>query len=281
MTGSQNSYEEKFWNGAGGLAWLDNIEATEASFVGLSAKLLQRAALKPGEIVLDVGCGGGATSRKLAEQVGPKGRVLGVDISSVILSSAKQQGLRTPNLAFERLDAGTADLGAGVYDLVYSRFGVMFFADPLGAFTNLRRALKPSGRLVFMCWRSPDENPWIGATGVAANAVLQGLGQAAEAADPFAPGPFSLASESRIQEILTAAGFTSVHLEPLHETMPMGSLDEATRYRMGMGRIAEALADIAAGDQTRVEAAVRQVLSGYATPSGVHVPCAAWIVGAH
>ncbi|MBL0901150.1 MAG: class I SAM-dependent methyltransferase, partial [Reyranella sp.] len=143
--------QASFWNGPGGQGWLAAYGRIERSLVDINRDVLALAAVQPGERVLDVGCGTGDTTAALAKTAGS---VLGVDISEPLVAAAKAKDIA--NSAFLVADAATQAFEPGSFDLVFSRFGVMFFADPVAAFANLHRALKPSGRLAFVCWRTPQ-----------------------------------------------------------------------------------------------------------------------------
>jgi len=272
--------EAQYWNEQGGQRWIANIDKTESMLVPLTEHLLERAGARQGESVLDVGCGGGVTSRRLAEAVGPSGQVLGVDISAPILEVAKARG-GPSHLSYRCADAATIDLGLESCDLITSRFGVMFFEDPVAAFTNLRAALRSDGRLVFMCWRAVALNPWIGATAAAACEVLPkpengGRGPG----DPNAPGPFSLAEEERIQQVLEEAGFGEIALEGFDEFMRLGKLEQASSYLTSMGPAAEPFGNASEGKRIEAIQAVEGVLKAYESADGICPPCAVWIVSA-
>ncbi len=269
-----------YWNGEGGQTWVRNMDRSEANFVALTARLLARAGAKPGEQVLDVGCGGGQTSRVLAQAVSPGGAVLAVDISEPILRVALQRHGAVANLAFLQADAGSADLGTARFDLLFSRFGVMFFADPVAAFGTLRRAVKPTGRMVFLCWRAMGENAWIAAATAAAVAALGEEHRPAPPADPHAPGPFAFADADHVRDILRRAGFGSVAVEPLDEAMHLGDLDTALGYLKSMGPISQALPKVGADRQHAVDAAMRDALRRYLVDGEVRAPSATWIVTA-
>lgn len=269
-----------YWNGEGGQTWVRNMDRVEANFVALTARLLARAGAKPGEQVLDVGCGGGQTSRVLAQAVSPDGAVLAVDISEPILRVALQRHGAVANLAFLQADAGSADLGTARFDLLFSRFGVMFFADPVAAFSQLRHALKPTGRMVFLCWRAMGENAWIAAATAAAVAALGEEHRPAPPADPHAPGPFAFADADHVRGILRRAGFGSVAIEPLDEAMHLGDLDTALGYLKSNGPISQALPKVGADQQQAVDAAMRDALGRYLVDGEVRAPSATWIVTA-
>jgi ubiquinone/menaquinone biosynthesis C-methylase UbiE len=272
----------RYWNEEGGRTWVAYMDQIETLNASLSKISLDRAMPQEGERILDVGCGGGATSRYMAEQVGSQGRVVGVDISAKILAVAKERSGHLANLQFQVGDAQTIDLGEDVFDLVYSRFGVMFFQDIITAFTNLHRGLKPTGRLTFLCWRAAAENPWMQRPVAAIQEIFPPPPSAnPTAADPNAPGPFSLAQAERIDQILQSAGFTDIQLEPLDNYMRMGRVDEAMSLILGMmGPSADRMSLATHEQVTALHDAIRRVLGHYETGNGVAMPCAAWLVSA-
>jgi SAM-dependent methyltransferase len=242
---------------------------------------MARAALQPGERVLDVGCGCGDTTVELARRVAPGGSVLGIDISAPMLARARQHAAAEGVTArFELADAQTQALPPASVDVLFSRFGVMFFADPVAAFTNLRGALRRGGRLAFVCWQSLPENPWMF---VPLGAALQHLPPPPLPA-PDAPGPFALADATRVRAILERAGFRDVGSESVNETLRIGAgggLGETVEFMLQMGPTAAALRE--AADPTlmpRVTDAVREALAPYVTPRGIYMPSASWIVTA-
>ena len=273
---------ERYWNEEGGRMWVAHIEQIEALSVPLSTISLERAMPKEGEVVLDVGCGGGVTSRHMAERVGSQGRVVGVDISSTILAVAQERAGHIPNLRFEVGDAQTTDLGEDAFDLIYSRFGVMFFQDVIAAFTNLHRALKPTGRLLFLCWRAVEENPWLHQPVTAIQEIFPPPPSAnPEVPDPNAPGPFALSQLERLHHVLQSTGFTEVKVEALDEHMRMGSADEAMSLILGMMGPSTDQMSLATHEQViALHDSIRRIVAQYDTADGVSVPCAAWMVSA-
>jgi SAM-dependent methyltransferase len=177
-------------------------------------------------------------------------------------------------------DAQTARFDEAAFDCVYSRFGVMFFEDPPAAFANLRRALRPQGRLAFVCWQARERNPWMMAPALAA---MQHVAFPPPPA-PDAPGPFAFADVERVRGILEAAGFADVAHEAIDRPMPLGNggLDEAVELVLSVGPVGQALREAQAGPEQRerVVAAVREALERFETPRGIEAPAAAWIVTA-
>jgi len=269
--------QAEFWNDAGGRMWVDNIERTHALLTPLGDALVARAAPQPGEAVLDVGCGGGLNTLELARRVGPTGQVCGVDVSEMILDWARRQPEVPEHVEYLCVDAAEAELGEARFDLLFSRFGVMFFFDPKAAFANMRRALRPGARLAFLCWQPPQANGWLSAP---MQAVFSVLPPPEAAPDPRAPGPFAFQEESWIREILTDAGFGDVAVEGLEMTMPMGTLEDAVTYSMRFGPAVEALQQASDGERAAVEVALRGAYEPFLRDGRIEAPAATWLVTA-
>lgn len=273
----------RYWNEAAGPSWVAMQERLDAQLAALGALTRERAEIVPGERVLDVGCGCGGTALELARAVGAEGRVVAVDISEPMLARARERadaaGL-SARIEWRCADAQTAAFDEATFDCVYSRFGVMFFEDPPAAFANLRRALRPGGRLAFVCWQARERNPWMMAPALAA---MQHVAFPPPPA-PDAPGPFAFAEIERVRGILAAAGFTDVAHEAVDRPMPLGSggLDEAVELFLAVGPVGQALREAQAGPEQRdrVVAAVREALARFETPRGLEAPASAWILTA-
>jgi SAM-dependent methyltransferase len=277
MSDDQDTIDQPtFWREQGGKAWADNIATVEQQIADLSRVLLASAAPKPGEFVLDVGCGGGVTSKAVADAVGTTGRVLGVDVSDLILDIARRRFARVSNLRFESGDAQSMVLSERAYDLVLSRFGVMFFEDPVAAFKNLYSSLKRYGRLVFMCWREPAANPWMT---IPVGAVFSVLGPPPPP-DPEAPGPFAFSDPNRVHRILAQAGFADVGMERVDADVDLGSIDRAVKLMSGLGPAARFLAEASKSDRAQAIDELRLSLSDYATSDGLKLPASTWVVSA-
>lgn len=271
-----NAAQVAYWNETAGRTWADLQDRIDRQIRPLGLAAMERLAPASGEQVLDVGCGCGDTSLELARRVGPDGGVLGLDISAPMLEVARgrAEAAGARNLAFHEADAQTAALPAS-RDAVFSRFGVMFFADPTAAFANLRSALRPGGRLGFVCWRPLAENLWMRLPAETA----AGLVPPAPPPEPGAPGPFAFADPDRVRRILAEAGFTGIDLTPHDEAI--GGLDlegtVAMSFRVGpLGAILRERPDLAPLLRERVREAVSPWLRGDA----VYMPSATWLVSA-
>lgn len=275
-----NAEQITYWNQHAGPTWVAIQSFIDQQIRPLGLAAMERAALTPGTAVLDVGCGCGDTTLEIARRVAP-GDVLGVDISAPMLTRAAQQAQAAGVAArFELADAQTYSFEPARFDVLFSRFGVMFFADPTTAFANLHRALRPTGRLAFVCWQSMFDNPWMT---VPMAAALQHLPPPPIPA-PGAPGPFAFADADHVRGILGGAGFRDVSLEPLPMTLTVGGgrdLDETVDFLLRMGPTARALRDIDDPELTPlVAASVRAALLPYQTADGVRMESASWVVTA-
>ena len=279
LSHDQNADQVAYWNGPAGQRWAERQAAQDVLLKPVADLVVDRAKLKPGERVIDVGCGSGATSIAFAREVAPTGRVLGVDVSEPMLARARQAAPKDLPVDFVRADATVYPFEPASFDVLASRFGVMFFADPALSFANMRKALKPSGRLAFACWREPRENPFFMAPLAAAYKHVPKLPQQG----PEDPGPFAFASEDRVRRILGDAGFTGIGLEacPLSLDAAIGrGLDGAVQGALEIGPVSRALD----GQPEHLRAAavnsIREALTPFAKGDAVLLPASAWVVTA-
>jgi SAM-dependent methyltransferase len=277
MTDEANAAQIDYWNAKAGEVWSRFQDDLDRQLSPLGLEGIRRLAPRPGERILDIGCGCGQTTMTLAERVGAAGAIVGADISRPMLEVARARpvppGAAAPQ--FREADAQTADLGAASFDGAFSRFGVMFFADPAAAFANIRAALKPAGRLAFVCWRPFAENPWMAVPMAAAQPYLD----PGPPPDPTAPGPFAFADAGRVRGILQAAGFKSIAIDPFDASIGGGDLDLTVSLTLRVGPLSRLLLE----QRDRVPAvtdAIRKVVEPYATPNGVFMPSAVWMVRA-
>lgn len=241
-----NAQQIEYWNGDAGAHWSERDEEMDAMLRPLGSEAIDRAAPAAGERVLDIGCGCGATSFQLATGVGLTGRVLGVDISAPMLAQAQGKLASMTEdercvLAFEQADASTLEFQPQTFDLLFSRFGVMFFADPVAAFTNMREALTPLGRMAFLCWGPVEENEWITVPMSAAMAHLP----PPDPVGPRDPGPFAFADREYTAEILGSAGFVDIDFEAFAPTLKLGkgrSIADTAEFFLDLGPTSRALA---------------------------------------
>lgn len=273
-----NVEQAEQWDGQEGAHWAENTDRYDALSQRLTPHLLDSAEVAPSDRVLDIGCGCGLTTRAVA-RIANAGSVLGVDLSAPMLRQAQQrtdaEGLT--NVRFEQADAQVHSFQAAHFDLAISRFGVMFFQDPAAAFTNIVGAIRPGGRVLFLCWQDLLRNDWIM---VPAGAALSSV--------PFpdlgpegAPGPFSLADPDRIGGVLTNAGFTGVDVTELTEQVYLGAnAGDATRFLMGTGMARVLLEGASEETETNVFDAVRSALGSHEQPEGIWLGSAAWLVKA-
>jgi hypothetical protein len=241
-------------------------------------RLRAAAAVEPHERVLDIGCGTGQTTREAA-RAAAAGSALGVDISEQALQRAwalsADEGL--PNVSFQRADAQVHRFRRAHFDVCISRFGTMFFADPLAAFTNIGLALRPGARLVLLVWQAAERNEW-------SSVIRQALtaGTTAPAGPANGPNPFSLADPAVTERILTAAGFTGITVTDVHEPVWYGP-DSATAYEAVL-RLYEPHTLLAAADPATAEQArrrLRAAVAAHDTDTGVYFDSRAWLITAN
>ena len=275
-----NAEQIRYWNETAGPKWVRLASMLDAQIAPFGRCAMDRAAIAPRERVIDVGCGCGDTTIELGRRVGAEGSVLGIDPSAPMLDYARQRARAAglANVRFENGDAQTHHLEERAFDALFSRFGVMFFADPPAAFTNLRRALRPGGRLAFVCWQSIQQNPWMFLPVMAAAAHVT----LPAPPPPGAPGPFAFADADRVRGILQQAGFESVAFESIEEQLTVGGvgLDQAVDFLMEMGPAAAALREAGPDVRPTVAAAIREAIAPFDTPDGVRMGSAIWIVTA-
>jgi SAM-dependent methyltransferase len=256
-------------------AWAEVREPLERQLAPLGRRALAALAPRPGESVLDIGCGGGETALDLARLVAPDGTVVGIDLSAAVLAFAQRAAKGCKRVRFIQADAQVFPFEQAAFDAAFSRFGVMFFADPTAAFINIRRSLRPNARLAFVCWRALEENPLDILPLKAASVHLPPQ----PAHDPDAPGPFAFADPDRVRGILERAGFGEVEITAHDEQVGSGDLDTmvAVCSRVGaLGKILRENPELRAATLP----AVRSALAAYDGPDGVRLNAATWVVAA-
>ncbi len=279
-----NQEQIDYWNGDAGARWARNDAIMERLLRPVTEALLDHAGIDASVAsALDVGCGGGSQSLLLAQRLGPNGRVVGVDISAPMLAVAEGKresaGAQSARLSFLQADASRHPFEPASFDLLFSRFGVMFFDDPAAAFSHLRPALRDGGRFAFCCWQSLKENPW---AFIPFQAALRHV-PPPEKPDPHAPGPFAFADPERVAGLLSTAGFADVRLESFNAEQRFGEADtlgESVRGLAELGPISRLLADQPDAVRERVFTSMEEALEPYYRDGALVMPTAIWFVTA-
>jgi ubiquinone/menaquinone biosynthesis C-methylase UbiE len=281
QTDSPNAREVQYWNSAQTRIWADDYEVIDRLFAGLTRVALDHAAPKLGERVIDIGCGSGTTVLELAARVGQSGYVLGADVSKPSVEKARERiaaaGVQQAEITL--CDVSTHTFPANSFDLVFSRFGVMFFADPVAAFANIHQAMKSDGRLAVAVFRTPQENKWA----TAALAAVRHLLPPITPPGPEDPGQFSWADAARVHRILETAGFQDISLTPHDPEMPLagrGGAAEAASFMSRVGPVVRAMSDASEQRRKEVRAALEAFFKIHEGPQGIVLPGAIWVVTA-
>ena len=275
-----NSEQIAEWNGALGQRWVAMQREIDPIVVPFGDAALKAAAPRPGERVIDIGCGCGDTSIEIARIVGAGGAVLGIDVSQPMLEVARSRGAlaNCAHLAFREGDASEAELPANT-DLLFSRFGVMFFDQPSQALCHLRMSLRPGGRCVFVCWRAPRDNAW---AMTPLSAARGAIGVTPAPADPDAPGPFAFADEQRLRTILAGAGFDAIGVQRFDAALSLGATPRsAAEGVVQIGPVSRFVREVGVENLPIILDAVERALAPLAAPDGhVSLNGSTWIVSA-
>ncbi len=274
-----NAVQAERWNGEDGERWARHKAPHDAMLALITKQTLEAIGFTAGQRVLDLGCGSGTTTFGIARLVGPSGSVTGVDISDILLAPALAQAAAEPDLpvTFEKADVETHAFAPESFDVAFSRFGLMFFANPAAAFANVRSAMAPGGRLAFLCWRAVRENTWASTTiRIARNHIELPPGPG-----PEDPGPYSFRDPARIRRILTEGGWSDLSIEPIDSEAYMGAeLEESVANFLTMGPIANQVITASAAKREAIADDLRQAVAELVTEGGVNMQAAAWIVTA-
>jgi ubiquinone/menaquinone biosynthesis C-methylase UbiE len=274
-----NQQQISDWNGPVGSRWLTYNDWLDERTAAYGEAAFAAATPQPGESVLDIGCGAGATSLELARAVGAGGRVIGVDVSEPLIGRARERAQASGlPVEFRLADASAPLFAPHSFDLLFSRFGVMFFDDPIAAFTELRKTLKPGGRIAFACWQEPAKNDWYV---LPLNAIAGII--APEVVDTNAPGPFAFSDPHRVERILTEAGFAQIELQAFEAPFYYGRgetreamVEDALQQVFRVGPIQRLLAAQSDGLRERAAVAIRAKLADLASERGIAVSGATW-----
>lgn len=270
-----NAAQRDAWDGEAGAFWADQADRFDRTIAAYDDDLHAAAAIEPADRALDVGCGTGHTARRAA-RAAPAGSVLGVDLSAAMLDVARRRAAEEgiANVEFLQADAQVYPFDRGAFDVVVSRTGAMFFAQPDAAFTNIAGAVRPGGRLALLAWQAAERNEWIREVSGALSAGRDRAGP-----PPGAPGPFALADAERTRALLTSAGFTDVDVEAKSARMWFGDdVDEAERFVGGLlGWMLDGLDEQGRAGARR---ALRASLDAHADGDAVRYGSATWIIRA-
>jgi SAM-dependent methyltransferase len=276
MSMANNDEQAKLWNGASGQTWVEAQPVLDGLFKPLTDLLIEELPAKFAGQVLDIGCGTGGTTLAFARVLGARGRCVGIDISEPLITAARdrasREGIRT---SYIRADAQTHEFEPASFDAFVSRFGVMFFDNPVAAFANLRRAARPQAELRCVAWRGPAENPFMTTAERAAAPLLPNI----PARQPGAPGQFAFAERGRVTSILEKGGWTGVDIRPVDVTCTLAER-ELVRYIARFGPLGRVLQDTDDQTRARIVATVRAAFDPYVQGAEVRFTAACWMARA-
>lgn len=272
-----------YWNGEAGRKWADKDAMMAAMLAPIARDLLAHADVRGCTRALDIGCGGGSETLMLAEHLGPRATVLGVDISTPMLAVARRRAATDAAVGsqvdFLQADAQEHDFGEHNFDLLFSRFGVMFFDDPAAAFSNIGKALVPGAKLAFCCWQRLPDNPW---ALIPLQAAFQHIAPP-EAPPPNAPGPFAFSDPQRIHTVLEQAGLGDIAVVPHAVSMCWSNnskLEATVLDMLNMGPVSRLLQDESEPVQQAVYQAATDAMAPWFTDGEMRLPGAVWLVTA-
>lgn len=268
-----------YWNGEGSEMWVTRQKQMDASLAPVSQALLAHAAVQPGERVLDIGCGTGDTVLALAAAAGTAGHVTGLDVSAPMLGLARKRTEAQPNVTLVLGDAAAHDFAEAAADLLFSRFGVMFFGDPVAAFANLGSGLRPGGRVAFACWQPPAANPWVQVP----LSAISSLVPPQPSPMPGLPGQFAFGDANHVASILTQAGFAAPAFTPVTFDMPLGrTVEDAVKRTSEFGATGRLLTEQPDHVRQAAREALHAALAPHAAADGpVALPGRIWLVSTH
>ena len=266
------------WRGPRGAVWLLSLDGYEAMLRPLGDALLARAALSPGQSVVDIGCGGGSTSRTAAEIVGATGVVCGVDIAPMLIDEATRRADGVSNLTYVCADAGSEPIPGAPFDRMISRLGVMFFADPPAAFARLRDVLKSGGQLDWAVWAPSIDNPWMAGVRPIVERYI-----ALAPVDPDAPGAFSLTDRDKLQGLLVKAGFAAIDIDDWHGAIAPGGTHDPERaadFALTAFSFGPAFDTAAPAIRDKIRSDLIEFFQRFVVDGQLAIPARAWLVRA-
>ena len=279
MTEVVNTEQYEAWNGDSGERWAGDADGRDAVLQPVADVLFETADLAASELVIDIGCGCGATTLTAAELVGATGHAHGFDLSAPMLTRARQRAAdrNLSNVDFDQADVEVADLSSRDADAVISRFGTMFFADPVAAFVNVASGVARGGRMILATWQPLIANEWLLVPG----AAMLEFGSMPEGADPDQPGMFAQSEPDRVTGVLTSAGWVDVALDPVTVSLPLGATPaDAAAYLAASGPGRAMLETIPTEVVPTAMASVESTLAEHVAADGVRLDGSIWIISA-
>lgn len=274
-----NAPQIEYWNGAAGDRWARLADTQDLMIGELGMAAMDACAIDAGQSVLDIGCGSGSTTLEIARRVGPGGRVLGIDISTPMLevAEARRRDAGLDTIAFENRDAATYAFEPAAFDRLFSRFGVMFFIDPVAAFANMRIAARMGARLAFVCWKARTQNQWMD---FPFSIALRHV-PAPAPPPPGEPGPTAFADPDRVRGILGDSGFGDIAIDPIEVPIILGPDTEIAVERLvELGPTGRLLRDASDDTKAAIAGDLRAEISQFQNDAGVSMEGSAWIVTA-
>ena len=276
-----NKNQRDFWSGKGGDIWVERQNAMDTMLSHLGEAALNKLNLNEGENVLDIGCGCGHTTLNIAKRISPDGQVTGLDISEPMLKRAKESAneMSISNASFNCVDVQTDDMGEEVYSAAFSRFGVMFFEDPVAAFCNINKSLITGASLSFVCWQSPTVNPW-------QSLFVQEVKKFIDlpSPPPRSPGPFAFMESEYVSSILEESNFQNIMIEGHEAEVNMfsgRSLSDSVKDYISINPVvSEMLKDSPEDQKTEIINSAIDAFSPYYSEKGLMFPSATWLVTA-
>ena len=283
MLAEEDSDFVRFWNETLAPKFINFRHILVGGLEQHSAAIFPELPVKDGDDVLDVGCGFGDTAIQLAKKVGPDGHVTGVDCCDAFLDHARADARASglSNLDFLRADAEKM-LPGGAYDFVFARFGTMFFANPVAGLRNMRKALRPGGKMVHIVWRERQDNPWLS---MAKDIVMKFLPQPGENAQTCGPGPFSMANKDMVTAMMTSAGYTDIEFRRVDAPVLVGrDVQDAIAFQLAIGPAGEVFreaGELAERKRPQIATALsRAINSMEKSAQGIVMPSSSWVISA-